>query len=250
MKYRDALAVALREYMEGGRLAFLVDRAERLAQSEASTPQDKVGEISDQLGEAFRLPEFLSAAEAVGVTTEKYAIKKFLPDVLNRTETVPHPGNSRVFIPRTADGAPENPNPANLPYHAMTDEDKRVGVQVAAIREAWRNGGKGRVTVREGVDTLAGNGSPRHKTVRAVMREAAADDGFRYDESEEPVLKVDTDALNTTTTAWAIAAEQNEETTTGTEDTEDTADARREAEQEADMTFAQHEAADIGGGGR
>lgn len=134
----------------------------------------------------------------------------------------------------------------------MTDEDKWVGIRVAAIREAWQNDGKGRLTVREGIDALAGEGSPRHKTVRAMMREAATEDGFRCDDSDEPVLKVDTDAIDTSTTAWAIAAEekareQNDKTTTRRGDTEE---ARRDAKREAEETFDQIGRAATDGAGR
>jgi len=209
-----ALGYALQEHHDTGsrnrrqRIHDKLDAIEATVEGMEATGQEKPSAIAGQLGESFRLSEFLSAAEAVGVTTEKYAIEKFLPDVLGRTETVPHPSNSQAFIPRSSVGAPENPNPANLPYYAMTDADKRVGIQVAAIRKAWSNGGRARLTVVEGAGALAGVGSPRHKTVRSAMRAAEErGEGFWYD-SRENALTVNTDALDTTTKAWAIAAEE------------------------------------------
>jgi hypothetical protein len=210
-----ALSHALQEHHDTGarnRQQRLAEKLEtiRAAVNGASltNPEDKAARISDQLGEAFRLEDFVDAAASVGVTTENYALKKYLPKVLNRTETVPHPGNPRRFIPTSAPTAPDNPNPASLPYRMMNDEQKRVGVRVAAIRKAWLNGGMARLTVSEGVDALSGGGSPRNKTVRAAMREAATSDGFRYDESEEPVLKVNRAKLNTSSRAVTIAAEE------------------------------------------
>jgi len=209
-----ALGHALQEHHDTGgrnrrqRIHDRLDAIEATVEGMEATGQDKVGAIADQLGESFRLSEFLSAVEAVGVTTKKYAIKKFLPDVLGRTETVPHPGNPKRFIPQTAKSAPDHPNPANLPYYAMTDDEKRVGIQVAAIRKAWSNGGRARLTVAEGVDALAGVGSPRHKTVRAAMCDAEQRaEAFGYD-SDEDALTVHTDALDTTSEAVTVAAEE------------------------------------------
>jgi len=192
----------------------------------ATNGEDKREAIADQLGEAFRLPEFIDAAETVGVSTRKYAIENYLPDVLDRTETTPV--TPWRFIPRTAANAPENPNPANLPYYAMDDEEKRVALQVAGVRKAWSNGGRARLSVEEGVDILSGEGSPRHKTVRAVMREAATFDGFRFDDGDDPGLLVNADALDThgLDTVLAIAGEErrgerdDEETTTDEKDNE------------------------------
>jgi hypothetical protein len=196
-----ALGYALQEHHDTGsrnrrqRIHDKLDAIQTTVEGMEATGRDKVDAIADQLGESFRLREFLDAAETVGVTTEKYAVEKYLPDVLDRTETVPHPGNPRVFIPRSSDTAPSNPNPANLPYYMMTDDDKRVGIQVAAVRKAWSNGGRARLTVEEGVDALAGVGSPRHKTVRAAMREAGEYDGFDYDD-RETVLRVNQDGFD------------------------------------------------------
>ncbi len=219
-----ALGYALQEHHDTGsrnrnqRIHDLLDGIEATVEGMEATGQDKVGKIADQLGESFRLSEFLSAAETVGLTTKKYAIGEFLPDVLDRTETVAHPGNPEVFIPQTAESAPDHPNPANLPYYAMTDEQKRVGIQVAAIRKAWSNGGRARLAVGEGADILAGVGSPRHKTVRAAMRDAEQRaEGFWYD-SRKNALTVDMGALDKTTEAWEIVEEErgenNDETTT------------------------------------
>lgn len=219
-----ALGYALQQHHDTGsrnrnqRIHDKLDGIEATVEGMEATGRDKVGAIADHLREQYRLSEFLSAAEAVGVTTEKYAIQKFLPDVLDRTETVPHPENSRLFVGQDDDTAPENPNPATLPYYAMTDDEKRVGIQVAAIRKAWSNGGRARLAVGEGADALAGVGSPRHKTVRAAMRDAEQRaEAFGYD-SKENALTVDTDALDPTSEALAIAAEErareNDETTT------------------------------------
>lgn len=210
-----ALGYALQQNYDTGsrnrcqRIHDKLDAIETAVEStQASTKLDKVSAITEDLCSEFLLPEFLEAAETVGVSTEKYAIKKFLPDVLNRTGTVPHPRKPGLFIPHSHDYAPKNSNPADLPYYTQTDDEKRVGIQVAAIRKAWSNGGLARLAVTEGVDALAGEGSPQHKTVRAAMRDAERrDGGFGYDDRNK-ALTVNTDAIDTTTEAWAIAAEE------------------------------------------
>ena len=223
-----ALGYALQEHHDTGsrnrrqRIHDTIDGIEATVEGMEATGQHKVSAIADQLGETFRLSEFVEAAEAVGVTTRKYAIENYLLDILDWTETVPYPNNPRRFIPKTAVDAPENPNPANLPYYAMNDEEMRVAIQVAGVRKAWSNGGRARFPVEEGVDILSGEGSPRHKTVRSAMREAATFDGFRFDNGDNPGLLVNADALDTLglNTVLAIAREEkrgerdDEETTT------------------------------------
>jgi len=159
--------------------------------------RDKVDAITDQLGDEFRLSDFVDAAESVGVSTKKYAVEKYLPRVIDKTDTVPHPGNPRVFLPTSSTNAPKCPNPAKLPYYMLTDEDKRVGVHVAAVRKAWSsNGDRAKFTVAEGVDALSGEGSPRHKTVRVAMRGVGEYRGFGYDD-DESVLKIKQDDIDT-----------------------------------------------------
>lgn len=213
-----ALSHALHEhYPYGGgrdrrtRLLDKLDAIRSAVEGRSATPGEETREaIVDRLGESFRLSEFVEAAEAVGLSTRKYVIENYLPEILDRTETVPYPNNPRVFIPRTAVNAPENPNPANLPYYAMDYEEKRVALQVAGVRKAWSNGGRTRLTVEEGVDILSGEGSPLHKTVRSVMREATKFDGFQFDDGDEQGLLVNADALDThgLDTVLAIAGEE------------------------------------------
>lgn len=182
----------------------------RYVEADATTkPRDKIDAITDQLGDEFRLSDFVDAAESVGVSTKKYAVEKYLPRVIDKTDTVPHPGNPRVFIPTSSPTAPECPNPANLPYYMMTDDDKRVGIHVAAVRKAWSsNGDRTKFTVGEGVDALSGEGSPRHKTVRAAMRDVGKYRGFDYD--DDSVLKIKQDDIDTAELdeILAIAAEE------------------------------------------
>lgn len=159
----------------------------------ASSGSDTVNAIVARLDAGFTLQDFLDAAETAGVTTRKYAIQEKLPDVLDRTGAIPNPDTPEVFLPPNSDLAPDNPNPANLPYYAQSDADRRVGVQVAGLRKAWDNGGKAKLTVQEAVDALAGEGSPRHKTARSVMQAADKNGvGFRYDADDEVlVMNVD-----------------------------------------------------------
>lgn len=221
-----AMSHALWEQAGSGR-----NRAQRLAdklaairesvEADAATGEDKPAALAAQLDRGFTLEQFTDAAAAVGVTTEKYAIEKFLPEVLDEKDAVPHPRTPEVFAPADSEVAPEHPNPAALPYYAQTDADQRIGLQVAAVRKAWRNGGRARLTVQEGIDALSGVGSPRHKTVRARMQAADdRDDGFDYD-PDGPALRMRIPEVAATHVLDIAAEEHGRETGSGDAGLED-----------------------------
>jgi hypothetical protein len=208
----DLVTRAFREYVYGGRADRLLDKLDRLEDAIDETvaddelaeddvddePKSTAGKIADRLGEktadrpnpGFKLEEFLEVAEAEGVTTEKYAVKKYLPKILDITETAPQPGNSSLFRP--IDDLPDHRDPSNLPYHAMDDVQKREAIKIDAIRQAVDS--RSQLTKYDATDAVeALGGHPRATTVRPLMREISEEspeNGFEY-KSNKGVLVVD-----------------------------------------------------------
>lgn len=210
----QVLTAGVREYNAGGRMQRIANTLSKVAVDDLAVRDteaestDTATAIVERLEDGFTLDDFTAAAKAEGVTTGDYAIRRYLPTILDTTGAVPHPAKPELFVRPDSTSALEYPNPAHLPYYAQTDKDKRVGIQVAAVRKAWSNNGRAKLTVREGVDVLAGVGSPRYKTIRQAMRAAERDDGFRFDGDNEGALKVDQSRLDGDHPAVTIAAEK------------------------------------------
>jgi hypothetical protein len=194
----DLVTRAFREYVHGGRADRLLDKLDRLeegidemAEDDGEDESKSTAErIADRVGDQFTVDDFQEATTAEGVTTEKYAVQEYLRDVLEITETGPHPENPSLFVSK--DKLPDHRDPSNLPYHAMTDAQKREAIKIDGIRQAVDSRSNlTRYTATDAVETL--DGRPRATTVRPLMRDVAEEspeNGFEY-KPNESVLIVD-----------------------------------------------------------
>jgi len=184
-----------------GRLGRLADKLEdvvdEVADQESAEADTKAERIASRLDEAFEKDEFLAAAAEEGVTTTRYAVSEYLPTVMEIKDVYPTPHNSDQFVPRDSSVIDEVPDPAVLPYQAMTDEDKRLAIKAEALREVERGANtNAKLTAGDGVDVLGGR--PNQSTVRALMRDIAAEsdqNGFRYDSGEGALAVLGQEAL-------------------------------------------------------
>jgi len=185
--YGEHLSRHLKLFLWGGQPRKLTERVDRVLEeierdqdTSLSTPE----RIADRLDESFSREEFLEAASAEGVTTERYALREHLPAVLDETRTYPHPNNSDQFIPEDSDTIPEMPDPSTLPYQAMDDAEKQLVIKAAAVRRLNDCQGQGGVKFDINDAVTALDGRPKHATARALLQ-AIADDhpenGFRFD---------------------------------------------------------------------
>lgn len=180
---RGGIDEKLRRKLEAARDELAEDGGEDESKSTAE-------KIAGRVGDQFTVDDFQEATTAEGVTTEKYAVQEYLRDVLEITETGPHPENPSLFVSK--DKLPDHRDPSNLPYHAMTDAQKREAIKIDAIRQAVDSRSNlTRYTATDAVETL--DGRPRATTVRPLMRDVAEEspeNGFEY-KPNEGVLIVD-----------------------------------------------------------
>ncbi|MDS0284715.1 hypothetical protein [Haloarcula onubensis] len=192
--YGVKLSQTLLYHLEGGRpgsLAGQLDRAIEEIEREQDDSMTTAEKIADRLDEEFRLNDFLEAAEASGVGTDKYALEQYLPKVLDELDVYPHPVKTELFVPADSATIPETPDPGTLPYQAMDDADKRLALKAAALRKVGETswGTMAKFSANDAVDALGGR--PRHSTVRPLLEDIALDsDGFVYDD-DIPGLRVD-----------------------------------------------------------
>jgi len=191
--YGEHLSRTLAYFLWGGQPRTLTERVDRAIeeierdQDDSMTTAEK---IADRLDEEFRLNDFLEAAEASGVGTDKYALEQYLPKVLDELDVYPHPVKTELFVPADSATIPETPDPGTLPYQAMDDADKRLALKAAALRKVGETStGMAKFSANDAVDALGGR--PRHSTVRPLLEDIALDsDGFVYDD-DIPGLRVD-----------------------------------------------------------
>jgi len=193
--YGVALSQHLEYYLQGGRPASLANQLDRVIneiKQEDNESQTTAEEIIDQLDERFSLEEFHAAATNADVTTTKYAVSEYLPRVINEMDVQPLPTDNSRFFPISSNLVPEPPNPALLPYHAMTDDDKRLTLKIAAIKAAVDTDSE--ITTFGASDGVAAlDGRPQHSTVRSLMRDLDHEripNGISYDvETQELKIK-------------------------------------------------------------
>jgi len=159
------------------------DLAEELAQQDADemTTTDR---IASRLDDTFTKQEFLDGAEKEGIGTKKYALEEYLPGVLDAKDVIPAPGAPETFVPRGSASDSGPIDPARLPYHAMSREEKRTAIKVEALRKLdQKPQRKLKLSPSEGCSILEGR--PKASTVRSLFREIAnetSDNGFWCDE--------------------------------------------------------------------
>lgn len=172
----------------GSRLSRVVEKLDDIHDAvEAEQETESMStteEIATQLGDQFNRGDFLEAASAAGVGTEKYALSEYLPKVLDEMDAYAHPDQGgELFVPRDSDMVPDTPDPATLPYQAMDDADKRLALKTEAIRKVGEaESSHYKFTVSEAIDTL--HGRPRPSTVRPLLRDIAneGENGLIFDD--------------------------------------------------------------------
>jgi len=188
----DGVAGSVLETLETVREE-VTGQEEEQEETTTSTPEA----IAERLGEQFTREDYLEAAAAEGVTTERYAVSEHLPAVIEVKGVHPHPNNPELFVPVESDVIEATPDPSRLPYPAMTDRDKRVTVKAEALRaldESW--GSRQALDTGDVVDALGGR--PNASTARSLMQEITStseENGFSYHRRDE-VLRVDAEALS------------------------------------------------------
>lgn len=160
------------------------------AEDDRDTTQRIIDRLSpaDNCLHAFRLSEFVEAADAEGIGTREYALSRYLPRVLDRGGLVPiRNGADPLFMSTTQASTPDHEeiDPRLLPYEAMDDADKRLALKITALEKA-ADGRNGRATlsVEKGRDILGGK--PQTRTVRTAYQEIGETDGFDYTELRGP----------------------------------------------------------------
>jgi hypothetical protein len=178
----------------GGRLSRVAEKLDEVRDAvetdQEAESMSTTEEIADRLSEQFTREDFLKAADAAGVGTEKYALSEYLPKVLDEKDAYAHPENGELFVPSDSSVVPDTPDPATLPYQAMDDADKRLALKTEAIRKVGEaESSYYKFSVSEAIDTL--HGRPRPSTVRPLLRDIADDgeNGLIFDD-DLPGLRV------------------------------------------------------------
>ncbi|WP_348612998.1 hypothetical protein [Halobaculum rarum] len=118
--------------------------------------------------------------------------------VLDRLGFIEHPNNSNLFVP--VDKAREYADELEIPgpdapaferkgFDDLDTDQRTRAIRVAAIREAHRRGGKGRLTVGDVCgDGVFREGSPSDSGARSMMERAASTKGFTYRTTRDTML--------------------------------------------------------------
>ncbi|MFB6121172.1 MAG: hypothetical protein ABEJ68_08675 [Halobacteriaceae archaeon] len=180
-------AVMMRYAETDGELVRIAETVNDLAEELAYQDDDEMtttDRIASRLDDSFTQREFLDAAEKEGIGTKKYALEEYLPGVLDTKDVIPAPGAPETFVPRGSASDSGPIDPARLPYHAMSREEKRTAIKVEALRELdQKPQRKLKMSPSEGCSILEGR--PKASTVRSLYREIAnetSDNGFWFDD--------------------------------------------------------------------
>lgn len=230
-------AVMTRYAETDGELVRIAETVNDLAEEVALQSDDEMTtteRIASRLDDTFTKREFLEAAEEEGIGTKKYALEEYLPGVLDAKDVIPAPGAPETFIPRGSASDSGPIDPARLPYHAMSREEKRIAIKAEALRELNSQGNL-KMSPSEGCSILGGR--PNSSTVRSLFREIAneaTDNGFWY---ADGTLKVNgkraREADWDNETALRITGHISiREGTQGSEETTARSEAEKEAEEQ------------------
>lgn len=178
-------AVMTRHAETDGELVRIAETVNDLAEELAHQDDDEMtttDRIASRLDDTFTKQESLDAAKKEGIGTKKYALEEYLPDVLDAKDVIPAPGAPETFVPRGSASDSGPIDPARLPYHAMSREEKRTAIKVEALRKLdQKPQRKLKMSPSEGCSILEGR--PKASTVRSLFREIAneaSDNGFWY----------------------------------------------------------------------